>query len=126
MYLPVHDYGNLQDTTVLSVRRKGSQFVQLRALSYNPAERAVLITSTVDGSTYELYNSKGFLVAMPTRQQTWIRNLCDHIARNRFAMLEKANQTITIRDLQYSNIDHVLQNMVNEIFYEQDHRRRLS
>jgi coatomer protein complex subunit alpha (xenin) len=33
------------DTSVMSVRKFGSQYVQPRALSYNPAERAVIVTS---------------------------------------------------------------------------------
>lgn len=33
------------DTSVMSVRKFGSQYVQPRTMSYNPAERAVLVTS---------------------------------------------------------------------------------
>lgn len=41
----VHDFGSTADQEVLSVRKLGSQYIQPRTLSYNPAERAVLITS---------------------------------------------------------------------------------
>ncbi|KAF9343526.1 hypothetical protein BGX26_005605, partial [Mortierella sp. AD094] len=88
-YLRVYDYSNSQDTAVLSVRRAGSQFVQPRVLSYNPAERAVLITSTVDGGTYELYNlpkDYGNEAREPANEgKRGTGNSAIFIARNRFA-----------------------------------------
>lgn len=39
------DFATGNDTAVLSVKRLGSQYVQPRTLSYNPAERSVLVTS---------------------------------------------------------------------------------
>ncbi|KAF9204235.1 hypothetical protein BGZ49_005548 [Haplosporangium sp. Z 27] len=121
-YLRVHDYSNSQDTAVLSVRRTGSQFIQPRALSYNPAERAVLITSTVDGGTYELYNlpkDYGGDAREPANEgKRGTGNSAIFIARNRFAVLEKANQTITIRDLQNNSTKSFkTPSVVNEIFY---------
>ncbi|KAF9570131.1 hypothetical protein EC968_002149 [Mortierella alpina] len=81
-----------------------SQFVQPRALSYNPAERAVLITSPIDGGMYELHNlPKEYGGGVRERSSEGKRssdNSAIFIARNRFAVLEKANQTIRIRDLQ--------------------------
>ena len=41
---------------ICSVRKLGSQWVQPRTLSYNPAERAVLVTSAADNGQYELIN----------------------------------------------------------------------
>ena len=119
-YLRVFDYSNNQDTAVLSVRRAGSQFVQPRALSYNPAERAVLITSTVDGGTYELHSlPKDFAGEAPSNEgKRGSGNSAIFIARNRFAVLEKATQTITIRDLQNNSTKSFkAPSVVNEIFY---------
>ncbi|KAK3810656.1 MAG: coatomer protein alpha subunit [Linnemannia elongata] len=121
-YLRVHDYANSQDTAVLAVRRTGSQFIQPRALSYNPAERAVLITSTVDGGTYELYNlPKDYAGEAREPSNDGKRgagNSAIFIARNRFAVLEKATQTITIRDLQNNSTKSFTPpSAVNEIFY---------
>ncbi|KAG0232011.1 hypothetical protein BGW42_008522 [Actinomortierella wolfii] len=120
-YLRVHDF-NQQDVAVLSVRRLGSQFNQPRALSYNPAERAVLVTSTADGGTYELYNlPKDFSGEAREPANDGKRgsgNSAIFIARNRFAVLEKANQTITIRDLQNNSTKSFkTPAIVNEIFY---------
>ncbi|KAF9103185.1 hypothetical protein BGX30_009205, partial [Mortierella sp. GBA39] len=121
-YLRVHDYANSQDTAVLAVRRTGSQFIQPRALSYNPAERAVLVTSTVDGGTYELYNlPKDYAGEAREPSNDGKRgsgNSAIFIARNRFAVLEKATQTITIRDLQNNSTKSFTPpSAVNEIFY---------
>ena len=44
-YLRVFDFANSSDTSVLSVRKIGGQYVHPRSLSYNPAERAVIITT---------------------------------------------------------------------------------
>ncbi|KAF9924177.1 hypothetical protein BGZ75_009845, partial [Mortierella antarctica] len=54
-YSRVHDYATFQDTVALLVRA-GSPSLQHRALSYSPAERSMLITSTVNRGTYEHYN----------------------------------------------------------------------
>ena len=43
--LHVHDLASSADQEILSVRKLGSQYVNPRTLSYNPAERAVLVTS---------------------------------------------------------------------------------
>ncbi|KAF9927332.1 hypothetical protein FBU30_003331, partial [Linnemannia zychae] len=121
-YLRVHDYATSQDTAVLAVRRTGSQFIQPRALSYNPAERAVLVTSTADGGTYELYNlPKDYIGEAREPSNDGKRgsgNSAIFIARNRFAVLEKATQTITIRDLQNNSTKTFSPpSVVNEIFY---------
>lgn len=41
----VHDFASGADQELLSVRQLGSQYTNPRTLSYNPAERAVLISS---------------------------------------------------------------------------------
>lgn len=40
-----HDLNTGIDTSVVSLRRLGSQYVQPRTLSFNPAERALIATS---------------------------------------------------------------------------------
>jgi coatomer protein complex subunit alpha (xenin) len=44
-YVRAHDINTGSDAAVVSVKRLGSQYVQPRSLSYNPAERAVIVTS---------------------------------------------------------------------------------
>ncbi|KAG0287077.1 hypothetical protein BGZ96_008957 [Linnemannia gamsii] len=101
-YLRVHDYAYLQDTVVLAVRRTGSQLIQPCALSCNPAECAVF-TLTVDAGTFELCNLPKDYVGEACESS--IDGKCGSgssaifIARGRIAVLEKATQTITIRDM---------------------------
>ncbi|EJD34266.1 hypothetical protein AURDEDRAFT_131258 [Auricularia subglabra TFB-10046 SS5] len=67
---------------VLSVRKLGSQWVQHRALSFNPAERANATGAEVGGS------------AADGKRTTAI-----FVARIRLAVLDKTAQTIEIKDL---------------------------
>ncbi|KAI9613394.1 hypothetical protein H4Q26_009996 [Puccinia striiformis f. sp. tritici PST-130] len=55
-YVRVHDLSTGSDVSVISVKKLGSQYVQPRTLSYNPAERAVLVTSPAENGMYELVN----------------------------------------------------------------------
>jgi coatomer protein complex subunit alpha (xenin) len=47
---------NVESPTLLSLKKLGSPWVPPRTVSYNPAERSVLVTSPADGGTYELVN----------------------------------------------------------------------
>lgn len=56
-YVRSYDYKTQKDNPLISIRRAGSMSVNssYRALSYNPAEHAVLLTSDSDGGSFELY-----------------------------------------------------------------------
>lgn len=41
----MHDLSTSSGQELLSVKKLGSQFIQPRNLSYNPAERAVIVTT---------------------------------------------------------------------------------
>ncbi|KAI8979742.1 coatomer protein alpha subunit [Mycotypha africana] len=101
--LHIHDFPSTADQEVLSVRKLGSQFVAPRTLSYNPAERAVLLTSPYEGGTYELYRlpkSLGGTLQEPSDESMKGSGFAAlFIARNRFAVFDKTNQMIQIRDL---------------------------
>jgi coatomer protein complex subunit alpha (xenin) len=47
---------NIESPTLLTLKKLGSPWVPPRSLSYNPAERAILVTSPADGGSYELIN----------------------------------------------------------------------
>lgn len=74
-----------------------------RAMSYNPAEHAVLLNHDVDGGTYELYTN------LPRLGATGAETLAEprkgsglaavFVGRNRFATLEKGREII-VRDLR--------------------------
>jgi coatomer protein complex subunit alpha (xenin) len=92
---------NVESPTLLSLKKLGSAWVAPRTLSYNPAEKSVLVTSPVDGGTYELVNlpkdSSGAIEPTETKRGTG--NSAIFVARNRFAVLNISSQVIDIKDL---------------------------
>ncbi|KAI5863595.1 Coatomer, alpha subunit [Durotheca rogersii] len=92
---------NTESPTLLSLKRLGSAWVPPRTLSYNPAERSVLVTSPTDGGSYELISlprdGSGALDATDSKRGQG--NSAIFVARNRFAVLNTATQTIDIKDL---------------------------
>ena len=46
--LRVYDFNADSDTAVLSLRKIGGPYIQPRSLSYNPAEKAVIVTTVSD------------------------------------------------------------------------------
>lgn len=92
---------NIESPSMLSLRKFGSTWVPPRTLSYNPAERSVLVTSPADNGSYEL-------IALPkdaagTSDPTDIKrgqgNSAVFVARNRFAVFSASSQLVEIKDL---------------------------
>ncbi|KAF8512519.1 coatomer subunit alpha-2 [Hysterangium stoloniferum] len=121
-YVRQYDLNTGSDVGVLSVRKLGSQYVQPRTLSFNPAERSVIAVSNSDNGIYEL-------VALPKDVGGELRDSTNDgkrgtgssaifVARNRFAVLNKTSQVIEIRDLSNS-ITKTIKPPVqtNDIFY---------
>ncbi|KAL2033546.1 hypothetical protein VTO58DRAFT_104260 [Aureobasidium pullulans] len=95
---------NIESPSMLSLKKLGSPWVPPRAISYNPAERAVLVTSPADGGCYELINlprdASG--AVEPTNSLRGTATSAVFVARNRFAVFNQPNQQIDIKDLQNS------------------------
>jgi coatomer protein complex subunit alpha (xenin) len=95
---------NAESPSLLSLKKLGSPWVPPRTLSYNPAERAILVTSPTDNGTYELINlprdASGALE--PTDTKRGPGNSAVFVARNRFAIFNLAGQQIDIKDLSNS------------------------
>lgn len=96
------------DQAVLSVKKLGGQWTQPRTLSFNPAERSVLV-STISGEngTYDLAplpreGTKGELADSSAVGRRGQATSAIFVARNRLATLQKAAQTIEVRDLNNS------------------------
>nr|ODN86236.1 coatomer protein complex, subunit alpha (xenin) [Cryptococcus depauperatus CBS 7841] len=115
--------GNSQG--ICSVRKFGSQWVQPRTLSYNPAERAVIVTSPADNGIYELITlPKTFQATsqdgrdVPADGKKGAGLCAIFVARNRLAVLDKASQNIEIKDLSNSITKTVkCPVQTNEVFY---------
>lgn len=92
---------NVESPTLLSLKKLGSPWLAPRTLSYNPAEKSVLVTSPADGGTYELVNlpKDGSGAIEPTESKRGSGNSAIFVARNRFAVLNKSSQVIDIKDL---------------------------
>ena len=95
---------NAESPSMLSLKKLGSPWVPPRTLSYNPAERAILVTSPADNGTYELINlprdASG--AVEPTDTKRGLGNSAVFVARNRFAVFNLASQQIDIKDLANS------------------------
>ncbi|KZV85020.1 Coatomer, alpha subunit [Exidia glandulosa HHB12029] len=101
-YVRQCDLNTSADVGVLSVRKLGSQWVQPRSLSYNPAERAVVVTTSSDNGVYELVTLPKDAGAMGDSTADGKRGngtTAIFVARNRIAVLNKTAQTIEIKDL---------------------------
>ncbi|OJJ60729.1 hypothetical protein ASPSYDRAFT_87305 [Aspergillus sydowii CBS 593.65] len=95
---------NIESPSMLSLRKLGSPWVPPRTLSYNPAERAVLVTSPTDGGVYELINLPRDATGAiePTDVKRGQASSAVFVARNRFAVFSQANQQVDIKDLSNS------------------------
>ncbi|KAK0552131.1 hypothetical protein OC846_001802 [Tilletia horrida] len=108
------DFNTGSDTALLSVKKLGNQYVQPRSLSFNPAERSVIVTSVAVSNSGE--TSGVFDIAPLPREGANVTEIAESssvgargngssaifVARNRFAVLDKVAQTIEIRDLNNS------------------------
>jgi coatomer protein complex subunit alpha (xenin) len=95
---------NVESPTLLSLKKLGSAWVPPRSLSYNPAERAILVTSPAEGGTYELINlpRDGSGSIEPTDTKRGAGTSAVFVARNRFAVFNQSSQQIDIKDLSNS------------------------
>ncbi|KAG1495626.1 hypothetical protein G6F47_008964 [Rhizopus delemar] len=120
--LHIHDFPSTADQEVMSIRKLGSQFAAPRTLSYNPAGRVVLLTSTYEGGTYELFrlpkNLGGNLQEPSDKLMKGTGHAALFVARNQFAVLDKISQTIQIRDLSNKEIKSFkTPGQITDIFY---------
>ena len=93
-----------ESSPLLSLKKLGSPWMPPRTVSYNPAERALLVTSPADNGTYELVHlpkeSSGSME--PTDMKKGPGSSAVFVARNRFAVFNSASQQVDIKDLTNS------------------------
>lgn len=89
---------------ILSLRKLGAAWVPPRTLSYNPAERAILVTSPTDSGIYELINLPRDATGAvePTNMKRGQGTSAIFVARNRFAVFNQSSETVEIKDLSNS------------------------
>ncbi|KAL4897748.1 coatomer WD associated region-domain-containing protein [Aspergillus ambiguus] len=95
---------NVESPPMLSLRKLGSAWVPPRTVSYNPAERAILVTSPTDGGIYELVHLPRDATGAvePTDSKRGQASSAVFVARNRFAVFNQTNQQVDIKDLSNS------------------------
>jgi coatomer protein complex subunit alpha (xenin) len=95
---------NTESPSMLTLKKLGNPWVPPRSLSYNPAERAILVTSPTDSGTYELINLPRDATGAvePTDIKRGQGNSAVFVARNRFAVFNQSSQQVDIKDLTNS------------------------
>nr|XP_023915472.1 coatomer subunit alpha-1-like [Quercus suber] len=104
-FLRFYEFSAQKDTQVMPIRRPGSTSLNQspRTLSYSPTENAVLICSDVDGGSYELYFVPKDSIGRGDSLQETKRGpggSAVFVARNRFAVLEKSNNQVLVKNLK--------------------------
>ncbi|KAJ1558601.1 hypothetical protein HK096_009300, partial [Nowakowskiella sp. JEL0078] len=101
----VYDFTSGSDVGLVSIKKQSGNLasgVGYRGLSYNPAEHSVLLTLTGEIGSYELYSLPKDKPSEPREPSDVKRGNGANtvfIARNRFAVFDKANQQIIVKDL---------------------------
>ncbi|KAF7316415.1 Coatomer subunit alpha [Mycena indigotica] len=121
-YVRSYDFNTGADLGLLSVRKFGSVYVPPRTLSFNPAERAVLVTISSDNGLYELTSlpqqAQGEMKDSSVDGKRGAGQSAIFVSRNRFAVLQKATQFIEIGDLANTVVKKIKPPVqTNEIFY---------
>lgn len=99
-YVRQHDLVSGSDVGVLSVRKFGSPYVPPRTLSFNPAERSVVLTTSSDGGLFELSalakdgGAGGEVRDSASEGKRGSGVSAIFVARNRFAVLNKTSQVL--------------------------------
>ena len=95
---------SVESPSLLSLRKFGNNWVPPRTLSYNPAERSILVTSPTENGNYELIalprDAAG--ATDPTDIKRGSGNAAVFVARNRFAVFNASTQLVEIKDLSNS------------------------
>ncbi|OIW13247.1 hypothetical protein TanjilG_14180 [Lupinus angustifolius] len=103
-FLRFYEFSTQRETQVLPIRRPGSVNLNQspKTLSYSPTENAVLLCSDVDGGSYELYSiskdSYGRADVQDAKKGPG--GSAVFVARNRFAVLDKSNNQILLKNLK--------------------------
>ncbi|CAO2834625.1 unnamed protein product [Amaranthus hypochondriacus] len=122
-FLRVYEFSTQKDTQVIPIRRPGASILNQspRTLSYSPTENAILMSSDIDGGSYELYivpkdgSGRGDLVQEAKRG---LGNSAIFVARNRFAVLERSSNQVSLKNLKNEVVKKVaLPVLTDAIFY---------
>ncbi|KAJ1649424.1 hypothetical protein IWQ61_009489, partial [Dispira simplex] len=102
-----HKFNNEDDHPLATLRQVSEHRHQApaRTVSYNPAEHTLLVTYPTDGGIYEIYHIPNAAALRSGESQRYQRGsgyAAVWISRNRFAVLDRAQQQVLIKDLSNS------------------------
>jgi len=100
-----YNFETRTDAQLHSIRKLGTSYIAARTLSYNPAEKSILVTTAAEGGLYELAQlPRDFSTDNHSSTSSAVKRgpgaAATFITRNRFVVFDKTQQTIEIRDLQ--------------------------
>ena len=100
-FLRSYNFVTKAEMQLLPIRRPGSLSLNQspKTLSYSPAENAVLLCSDVDGGSYELYCIPKDRADLQDAKRG-LGGSAVFVARNRFAVLDKSNNQILLKNLK--------------------------
>ncbi|KAI1920275.1 hypothetical protein LOZ39_002559 [Ophidiomyces ophidiicola] len=109
-HVKCYDFGKkIESPAMVSLKKLGSPWVPPRTLSYNAAERAILVISPADSGTYELIHipkdSTG--ATEPTDIKRGHGTAAVFVDRNRFAVFSQSTKQIDIKDLSNSTTETI-------------------
>jgi coatomer protein complex subunit alpha (xenin) len=95
-FVRAYDFNTGSDIGLLNIRKFGSPYMPPRTLSFNPAEKAVIVTISSDNGLYELSS-------LPTGHNAEVKDSATEgkrgsgqsglfVSRNRFAVFNKTEQ----------------------------------
>ncbi|PIA55942.1 hypothetical protein AQUCO_00700334v1 [Aquilegia coerulea] len=122
-FLRFYEFSTQKDSQVIPIRRPGTTSLNQspRTLSYSPSENAVLVCSDVDGGSYELYTIPKDSISRGDTVQDAKRGVggsAVFVARNRFAVLDKSNNQVLVKNLKNEIVKKSILPIVAEaIFY---------
>ncbi|KAL4183789.1 hypothetical protein AMTRI_Chr11g156850 [Amborella trichopoda] len=94
-----------KDDQLMTIKRSGNFNLNQapRSLSYSPTENIVLLCSDVDGGSYELFTVPKEIMGKndpPPESKRGSGAFAIFVARNRFAVLDKVNNQIVVKNLR--------------------------
>lgn len=100
---------NVESPPLVSLRKLGSAWVPPRTVSYNPAERAILVTSPADNGIYELIHlpRDGSGAVEPTDVKRGPGGSAVFVADDKFAVFNPSYQQVEIKDLNNSTTETI-------------------
>lgn len=120
--LHCYDFNSNDDVSVAIVKRGNGSQAAPRTVSYNPTEKMALVCTPIDNGVVELYTLQkdgSTFRETSAEPKRFFGNAGIFVARNRFAILDKARQQIAIHDTKSTNKIKEIKSPVvaNEMFY---------